>query len=281
MTAFISNIIGFTEALKEQNEALSSQSLHLMAASTKSINSTFVADPDAGTKQIPSEDAHPNQVKDLKKNIVLNLSKVLSEELSAIGEKDYNEISILIDKLKSLHSSNSNFMKSAKEQISQSRGQFADVIQTNSVYMESGNTVDVLSSNEIKVLKSLLLRAGTAIRTEAPVLTDTAHSRILLAHTLLGEADLMIHKARNMLQSVKEEFGLSAKDIGLIAQNNLSLSADRVNIAGNSKVVVSSARIDLNPETDPAPHVESHLNGDSLWEKSKLKKTIQLPQWTE
>jgi hypothetical protein len=266
-SGLITKVLSFADGVKTSVQKVSTQATFLSAAAEKAVNSTFVADPDAGSKQIPAEDSHPEQTKKLKQNTVLSLNSILATELAAVGTKDYPEIELFITKLKTLFGSTAeNFMSFATSKITSSTGQFGDVVAANSVFMASGNKVDILTSSEVKVGRSFMKRAGTAIRTEAPVMVDTAHSRIMFAHTMLNEADLLIHKAINLLQSVKDEFGLSAGDIGLIAKSKISLSA-------GTDIRVDGDKIYLNCNQK----VESHISDD--WSKSKTKTQVQLPQW--
>jgi hypothetical protein len=267
--SFISSIVGFANSVKEQTKDVSKQSVKLLDHTTKSLNSTFVGNPDAGLNQTPPEDAHPDQVNKLKKNILLGLNRVISEELLGIGKKDYSELKSFVITLYNMIGKTIPIGEKSivEKTINESLQQFGDVVQTNSVEMDSGNTVEVLSSSEVKVLKSLLTRAGTLIRNEAPVFVDTAHSRVLLAHTLLAEADLLINKAKDMLVSVKDEFGLSAENIGIIAGEKLSVSAKNIKIVGD--------RIDLNPASS------SRTSPASIGFSSKAKNSVQLPQWSD
>lgn len=241
-----SNLVSFASSVGDQIKQNATQSAHILASANQAINTNLVADPDAGTKQVPAEDSHPDAIKNIKLNIALNLYRVLSQELSGIATdiesfKDFSSVSAI-----------TNYLKN-------SQGQLADVVQTNAVFMESGNTVDVLSSAELKVLKSLLYRAGTAIRFEAPAMVDNAHNRILLAHSMIQEADVMMHKAQALLQSVKEDYSIVTANLSIKAQNNIK---------------ISGARIDLNPVY---PVLGSASTPQEL--PSKKKAHLELPQW--
>lgn len=252
---FLNNIANFSKSLQSKTEAISSQATVMLDKSASNVNANLVSDPEAGENQLPSEDAHPEQAKLLKQSILNNLGKLLSDELHAVGKTDYTEIETFISALQALLD-NEGILSAAVSTIKQSRAQLGDVVQTNSVSMESGNTVDILSSNEVKVLRSSLLRAGTAIRNEAPVITETAQTRIMFAHSLIQEADLMIAKAQNILQAVKDEFGITANNVGIIA---------------SGQVRIKGTEIHLNPEVSvDAPTFET---------KSEVKKQVQLPQF--
>jgi len=227
--ASTSKVAGFaTKGVRPQAKDSSQQAVGSLATAKKSMNSTLVADPRAGTKQIPPEDSHPNVIAKLKLQIALNLHKILAKELEGVATTDYKALEDLIAVLADLVSDNSeNYMEDALERLKNSRGQIADVIATNAVHMETGNSVSLQSANDIRILKSLLWRAGTAMRFESPVLVDNAHSRIMLAHMMLQEADMLAQRAQNIITTVKDEFGLTAKDIALVATDKIVVSAKK------------------------------------------------------
>jgi hypothetical protein len=255
LSDFLKNILNFSVSVKNQTQDYSAQSVKLMEANNKAIKATFVGDPEAGSKQVAPEDAHPNQVKDLKEKLVLSISKTLSDELYLIAEKDYPDIKQFISSLDTFLGSAGD--SNIKTIIKDSCRVIADAIMAHSVPMESGNTVDILSSNEMKVVGSSIVQAGSIIKQEAPVITDTAFNRILLAHTLVEKADILVNRAVTMIQNVKEEFGLSAKDIAIVASNNIK---------------ISGSRIDLNPTGLTKPNT-------SFDSGQKVKNMTQLPQW--
>lgn len=299
--------INFAEALSKQAMANSKQSVHLMGATNTTMNATFVADPKAGTNQIPPENAHHHVLKLLRIEIAINLHNILSAEVNGVADRDYKDMLGLIDKLKTvLDSSNTQFMADAKARIKQSRDQLADVIGTNAVHMDSGNNVEILSANDIRVLKSVLWRAGTAMRWEAPLIVDNAHTRVLLAHTMLQEADLLAQRAQNILTQVREEYGISAKNIALIAEKKLHVSADTVDVAAKTdihvhadgsvtvttantkdivvksggKLTLVGTSVDINPTSTPSVTDPSGVEDTARPERrSKGKKHLEIPQW--
>lgn len=300
-----SKVIGFVGATDKMAQNRSRQSIYQMSAVDGAMNATLVADPTAGTEQIAPEDAHQRILKILQLVVAQNLHKILSVELHGIGERDYQDILALMDKLKTAVDGTSSFLADAKERITQSQGQLGDVLSTNAVHMDSGNSFELLSANEIRILKSAFWRAGTSLRWEAPVILDNAHTRIFLAHSLIQEADLLMQRAQNILVSVKSEFGLSAQDIALLAQDKVHVAADNIEaiaktsvkvhtdgtvevvtdgdallMAQNGTVTIVGQIVDINPTIPPEitrKTVTEDTNRPGIRHKGKAH--LELPQW--
>jgi hypothetical protein len=268
--ASVNKVTAFaTKGVKPQARDSSQQAVGTLANAKKSMNTTLVADSRAGTKQIAPEDAHPNVVSKLKLQVALNLHKILAKELEGIAKTDYKALEDLISVLAdSIPDNSENYMQDAIERLKASRGQIADVIATNAVHMETGNTVSFQSANDIRILKSLLWRAGTAMRFEAPVMVDNAHSRIMLAHMMLQEADMLAQRAQNIITTVKDEFGLTAKDIALVATDKIALSAKKdISITTDEDLLVSADQATTAATTKVKVHsdgtVEITSNGNT------------------
>lgn len=300
-----SRAIGFlNKGLVPQAKASSKQNLHLMASTDKSLNATLTGDSRAGTKQIAPEDGHPEVVKRLKLEIASNLNKILSVEAKGIAEQDSQDILAFIEKLKLIYSGNNTFMADAKSRVTQSVGQLADVVNTNAVTLETGNSTRILTGNDIATFRSLLWRGGTAIRMEAPLILDSAHNRVILAHTLLQQADLLTQRATNLLSTVADNFAVAGKNIALIANETTHISADSIEAAASTKIKVSSngtieivssgnatlvssgvvtisgTTVNINPVA--LPQVDS-ITPQTILDlpepRSRIKKHLELPQW--
>lgn len=300
-----SKVINFGSAMAEQARSNSIQSIGLMASVEKPLTATLVADPTAGTKQIPPEDAHPEVLQKLKIEISSNLQKILATEAQGVASEDYAGFIDLIDKLAVVNSKSYN---DPLIRLRSSRGQLADVVNTNAVHTATGNQTTILSGNDIKVFRSLLWRGGTAMRCEAPLITDNAHTRLIFAHTLLQQADLLTQRAQNMLSTIKGVYAVSASDITLLADSKFHLSADTAEIAAttkiklssqgeleirtnsdikvisqgsSSKIVLQANRVDINPTLPVADNnITVHpAVGLPTGTASKVKKHVELPQW--
>jgi len=294
----------FTAGLTEQVKSSSKQNVHLLASSDMAINATLVGDVKAGTKQIAPEDAHPDILKRLRIEIAASLHKILSIEAKGIADRDYGDIKLFIEKLKLIADGNSTFMADAKSMLTESTGQLADVVNTNAVLMETGNSVRMLTGNDIATFRSLLWRGGTAMRLEAPLIIDNAHTRVLLAHSLLQEADLLTQRATNLLTTVADHIGLASKSVSVIANEKFHVSADTLELAAKTSVHVSSdgsvkittnsdailtsngnvtivgSRVDINPTLAPSvSNIDVQSFTDLPGKQSRLKKQLELPQW--
>jgi len=300
-----SKVIKFGSAMAEQAKSNSIQSIGLMASVEKPLAATLVSDASAGTKQIPPEDAHPEVLQKLKIEISANLQKILATEAEGVASSDYNGFIDLINKLATVNAKSYN---EPLIRIRNSRGQLADVVNTNAVHTATGNQTTILSGNDIKVFRSLLWRGGTAMRCEAPLITDSAHTRLIFAHMLLQQADLLTQRAQNLLSTVKGVYSVSASDITLLSNEKFHVSADTAEVVAstkikissegeleirtnndisvisqgsNSKIVVQASRVDVNPVIPVASEIITthEATGLPTGTASKVKKHIELPQW--
>lgn len=274
-----SKVIGFLGSMDTQARSNSTQAATMMAASDTNLSATLVGDHQAGSKQIPPEDAHYKIIELLRIEIALNLHNILAQEVNGIGGQDYTDLLGVISTLGNCISANSSFMEDAKARIKASRGQFADILATNAVHMSSGNHIEILSANEFRVLRTAMWRAGTALRWEAPLIIDNAHTRITLAHSLLQEAELLSQRAISLLASVKEVYGVTAQEIILLAQDNLFGQANTITLlaSGGASIIMSNGQVNINPTTPPAGVSLSSLNVPAY--RTRAKKHLELPQF--
>ena len=239
-----------------------------------------------------------------KKLTGANLQKILSVEAVGVAGNDYDDFLALINKLAAI---TGKTYDDAKARITSSRGQLADVVNTNALHSNTGNKTTILSGNDVQVFRSLLWRGGTAMRCEAPLITDSAHTRLIFAHTLLQQADLLTQRAQTLLATVKGAYTVSADDVTVLANSGFHVSANNATIgsstyiklvsdseieirtsnnikliaqAPNSSITVQANRVDVNPST-PLPTVTPTIH-EAVGRPgvvSKGKKHVQLPQW--
>ncbi len=279
-----SRAIKLLASVESQARAVSGQAVMMTAASSSNMNAVLVGNPRAGEKQIPPEDAHTHILELLKLEIALNLHKILAEEAKGVSGGDYADLMALSTKLEGLVGEAG--LVDLKARIKASRGQLADVIATNAVHMETGNQVEILSANEFRIMRSAMWRAGTAIRWEAPLIVDNAHTRVTLAHSLLQEAELLTQRAVNLIQTVTQNYAVSAENLAFLANKKVVLAAEEITlVVGDVDPVtkvfhghsmrISQDGVDINP-TEPIARVKP-AGQPAL--RSTTKKHLELPQY--
>jgi hypothetical protein len=111
---------------------------------------------------------------------------------------------------------------------------------------------------------------------------------------MLQEADVLIHRAQNLLSSVKDEYGVSAESITFVSKKKTHVSADTIEtVAGTSvkihsdgsveivsagDITISGGTVNVNPTNIPTR--KSVLTDASQpVQRGYTKKPIELPQW--
>lgn len=255
------------------------------------------------------DDGSPWVAELLQLELALNLNRVAGEEFVRLASEDLEAVGQQLGVLKALSpeaakaiedgGSEDAYLKDSRVRMQAATGQMADAVASNAVFMGSGNRFALSAENVYQAGRSLFARYGTSTRIEAPIMTDNAHTRILLAHLLLEEADLLVRRASAMLSQVRETYGLEASDIMLIAKQNLALHGKRTTVvadqlaldAGQIRVgsqratdlIVAAQRIDLNPDDEdrlPERLVRS-VPAALPTLRTRAKQAVDLPQWSD